>query len=475
MCGIVGYAGSRQAVPILLAGLRKLEYRGYDSAGVAILTANGRLKLAKKAGKIANLDAEVKRRPWGDSSCGVGHTRWATHGAPTDDNAHPHLDCPGDLALVHNGIVENHAALRHKLIAQGHRFRSQTDTEVLAHLIEEEAKRRPWSEAVRAALAKVEGTYSIVCLSRREPGTLIGARCGGGALVVGLGEHENFLASDVPALLTHTKSVFYLEDREMVVLTAGGVKAMGIEDNRVHVKRPLPIQWSADQAEKGGYPHFMLKEIFEQPRALLDTLLGRLDAATGRVRLASEETLTEAQALKVRRVLLLACGTSYYAAQVGKFLLEEHLRVPVEVDYADEFRYRKPVVGPGDLAVVISQSGETVDTLVAMREARQRGARVGAICNVVGSSVAREADFCLITRAGPEIGVASTKAFTTQLAALWLFTLDWAAKRKAHPVGVLRSLGKELSRIPSLSAQCLKMNRNLKTIARRYASHYNFL
>ena len=475
MCGIVGYAGRQQSVPILLAGLRKLEYRGYDSAGVAVLTEDGKLKLAKKAGKIGNLDAEVKRHPLGSSVCGVGHTRWATHGAPTDDNAHPHLDCNGDLALVHNGIVENHAELRKSLTAKGHKFRSQTDTEVLVHLIEEGLKHRSWPEAVRWALAKVQGTYSIVCLNRKEPGMVIGARSGGGALVAGLGKDENFLASDVPALLAHTQTVLYLEDNEMAVLTKDGVKVTGVVDGKVRVKKPLRIQWSPEQAEKGGYPHFMLKEIMEQPRAILDTLLGRLDPGTGKVQLAADETLTTAQAKKIKRILLLACGTSYYAALVGKFLLEEHLRIPVEVDYADEFRYRKPVVGPGDLAIVISQSGETVDTLVALREAKARGARVGALCNVVGSSVTRESDFCLITRAGPEIGVASTKAFTTQLVAFWLFTLDWAAKRGSLPQASLRTLGKDLAKLPALATQTLKGNRNLKLLAQKYAKHYNFL
>jgi glucosamine--fructose-6-phosphate aminotransferase (isomerizing) len=475
MCGIVGYAGGREAVPLLLAGLRKLEYRGYDSAGVAVLTRDGHLRLAKKAGKIGNLDAEVKAHPLGESTCGVGHTRWATHGAPTDDNAHPHLDCGGDLALVHNGIIENHASLRRRLMGQGHRFRSQTDTEVLVHLVEEGLKRRSWEEAVRWALRQVEGTYSIVCLNRKEPGKIIGARAGGGALVVGLGKGEHFLASDVPALLSHTKSVFYLEDNEMVALTASGVQVTGIDDGKKKVKPTLQIQWSAAQAEKGGHPHFMLKEIYEQPRALLETLLGRLDPSTGKVTLSQGETLSKASLQGVKRVLLLACGTSYYAALVGKFILEEHLRVPVEVDYADEFRYRKPVVGRGDLALVISQSGETVDTLVALREARQRGARVGAICNVVGSSVDRESDFCLITRAGPEIGVASTKAFTTQLAAFWLFALDWAAKRRSLPPSRLKALGKDLARVPTLAAQTIKLGRNLKAIAKRYASHYNFL
>jgi glucosamine--fructose-6-phosphate aminotransferase (isomerizing) len=475
MCGIVGYTGSREAVPLLLAGLRKLEYRGYDSAGVAVLTHDGRLKLAKKAGKIANLDAEVKLHPLGESTCGVGHTRWATHGAPTDDNAHPHLDCGGDLALVHNGIIENHAPLRRRLMEQGHRFRSQTDTEVLVHLIEEGLKRRSWEEAMRWALKQVEGTYSIVCLNRKDPGKIIAARAGGGALVVGLGKDEHFVASDVPALLPYTKTVFYLEDHEMVVLTAKGVRVSGVEDDKVHHKKPLQIQWSAEQAEKVGFPHFMLKEIMEQPRALLDTLLGRLDPMTGKVSLDSKETLTPTAIVGVKRILLLACGTSYYAALVGKFLLEENLRIPVEVDYADEFRYRKPVVGRGDLAIVISQSGETVDTLVALREARQRGARVGAICNVMGSSVDRESDFCLITRAGPEIGVASTKAFTTQLAAFWLLTLDWAAKRHSLPPERLKQLGKELSRVPTLASQTLKNTRNLKAIAKKFASHYNFL
>ncbi len=475
MCGIVGYTGEKPAVPILLDGLLKLEYRGYDSAGLAVTVPWSGLVTLKKAGKIHHLVAASRSVPWrGTVTTGIGHTRWATHGLPTDANAHPHTDCTGDIALAHNGIIENHAALRRLLSVRGHRFRSQTDSEVLAHLIEEGLKGRTWSRAVRWALSRIEGTYSIVALWKGEPRTLIGARSGGGALVVGMGEGEQFLASDVPALLKHTRRVLYLEDGEMAVVNPAGVAVLGVDDGKPRVRKPSRIEWSASQAEKGGHPHFMLKEILEQPRALEDTFTGRLDPDNGRVFL-DLKAATPAFMRRCRRITLLACGTSYYAAQVGKFLFEKYLRIPTEVDYASEYRYRDPVKGRGHLAVVITQSGETVDTLVALREARRMGAKVLSICNVMGSSATREADDVLLTRAGPEIGVASTKAFTTQLAALWLLTLEWARERGDMPPSVLRRKALALAKIPAQAVQVLREAGRIRAIARRYAHHQNFL
>jgi glucosamine--fructose-6-phosphate aminotransferase (isomerizing) len=475
MCGIVGYTGEKPAVPILLDGLMRLEYRGYDSAGLAVTVPGRGLATLKKAGKLPRLAAAARRVPWRRSvTTGIGHTRWATHGLPTDANAHPHTDCSGHVALAHNGIIENHAALRADLARRGHRFRSQTDSEVLAHLLEEGLKRRAWPAAVRWALSRIEGTYSIVALWDGDPRTLIGARSGGGALVVGLGRGGQFLASDVPALLGHTRQVLYLADGEMAVVNPGGATVTAVADGRSLPKRPARIEWSAEQAEKGGHPHFMLKEILEQPRALEDTFTGRLDPANGRVFLDLKRA-TPAFMRRCRRITLLACGTSFYAAQVGKFLFEKYLRIPTEVDYASEYRYRDPVRGGGHLAVVITQSGETVDTLVALREARRMGARVLSICNVMGSSATREADDVLLTRAGPEIGVASTKAFTTQLAALWLLTLQWARDRGDLPLPVLRRKALSLARIPAQAALVLREAGRIAAVARRLARHRDFL
>ena len=488
MCGIVGYTGEKPAAPLLLNGLAKLEYRGYDSAGLALLTPRDHVKVLKKAGKIHNLISAVKEAHVPPSlTAGIGHTRWATHGHPNDLNAHPHTDCHGRIAVVHNGIIENYQKLKKQLQAKGHRFRSQTDSEVLAHLIEERLKHqsavggrqstgnsKAWREAVRKALSQIEGTYSVVAVYEGEPETLIGARSGGGALVVGLGKGENFLASDVPALLAHTRKVFYLDDNEMVVVTREGAQTWNVLTGKAVTKTPSEIQWSAEQAEKGGYPHFMLKEIMEQGRALEDTFTSRLDPRTGVV--ALEGAFWSSPFLRhFKSVTILAMGTSYYAAMVGKFLLEKYLRVPVQVDNAAEFRYRNPIVDKHTLAVVISQSGETVDTLVALREAKAKGAKIAAICNVMGSSVTREADGVLLTRAGPEIGVASTKAFTTQLGALWLLTLHLARVRKALPAGELKAKAKALSHLPQWVAGVLKHRKAIEKLAKKYKSYFNFL
>jgi glucosamine--fructose-6-phosphate aminotransferase (isomerizing) len=455
--------------------LAKLEYRGYDSAGLALVTPQTRLKIVKKAGKIANLFAAVKAAKLPPTlTSGIGHTRWATHGHPTDQNAHPHTDCSQRVAVVHNGIIENYQHLKKQLQARGHRFKSQTDSEVLAHLIEEELHHKPWVEAVRFALKKIKGPYSVVAINEAEPDSLIGARFGGGSLVVGLGKGENFLASDVPALLTHTRKVFYLEDHEMAVVGHANVRVIGVGDGEAVAKRPSEIEWSSEQAEKGGYPHFMLKEIMEQPRALEDTFTSRLDPRTGEV--ALEGRFWESPFLKrFKKVTILAMGTSYYAGLVGKFLIEKYLRVPVEVDNASEFRYRNPVLGHDSLVLVITQSGETVDTLVALREAKAKGAKVVTICNVMGSSATREADGVLLTRAGPEIGVASTKAFTTQLGALWLVTLYLAKVRKALSPQMLKHLSGNLSQVPRWMGLVLKQRKAIEKVAKVYSPYFNFL
>ncbi len=475
MCGIVGYTGEQPAAPILLNGLIKLEYRGYDSAGLALLNPGHHLKIIKKAGKINHLVAAVRGAQVPSSiTAGIGHTRWATHGHPTDANAHPHTDCGGKIAVVHNGIIENYQKLKKQLRANGHVFKSQTDSEVLAHLIEERLKKHPWKEAVRGALNQITGTYSVVAVYTGEPETLIGARSGGGALVVGLGKGENFIASDVPALLAHTRRVFYLDDNEMVVVSPQGAQVVNVSNGKKISKTISEIQWSAEQAEKGGYPHFMLKEIMEQPRALEDTFNSRLDIESGEIMLEgkfwSSPFLT-----RFKKITILAMGTSYYAALVGKILLEKYLRVPVDVENASEFRYSDPIIDHHTLAIVISQSGETVDTLVALREAKSKGAKIAAICNVMGSSVTREADGLLLTRAGPEIGVASTKAFTTQLGALWLLTLHLARVRKTLSAFELKKKAKELSRLPLVMKGLLKNRRVFEKTAKKYSKHFNFL
>ena len=475
MCGIVGYTGRKPAAPLLLNGLAKLEYRGYDSAGLALLTGNHHLNIIKKAGKIPNLIAAVREaKVPATITSGIGHTRWATHGQPTDQNAHPHTDCSRRVAVVHNGIVENYQHLKKQLQAKGHTFRSQTDSEVLAHLIEEQLKKKSWKDAVRRALSQIEGTYSVVAVYEGEPHTLIGARSGGGALVVGWGEGETLLASDVPALLSHTRRVSYLDDNEMVVVTPEGPSFLDVLNGKAVAKKVSEIEWTAEQAEKGGYPHFMLKEIMEQPRSLEDTFTSRLDPRTGEVFLEGKFWASPF-IKKFKKITLLAMGTSYYAALVGKFLLEKYLRIPVDVDNASEFRYRNPIIDKDTLAVVISQSGETVDTLVALREAKAKGAKIAVICNVMGSSATREADGILLTRAGPEIGVASTKAFTTQLGALWLLTLFLAGIRKALPPSELKKKAKELSRLPQLMTNLLKQRKSIEAIAKEYAGCFNFL
>ncbi len=419
MCGIVGYVGPRQCVDLIVGGLRKLEYRGYDSAGVAALGPAG-LQVERAKGKLQNLVNRLASHPLAGST-GIGHTRWATHGRPSDENAHPHAY--GGVAVVHNGIIENHLQLRAELTAQGHRFSSETDTEIVAHLVAaaQKAGAPDLVGAVRAALARVQGTYAIAVVSEACPGEVVAAK-NASPLVIGYGEGESFLASDVPAILEHTRQVVYLEEGELAVLTAGGVRLLTLDGAPVE-RKPRKIEWSAVAAEKDGHKHFMHKEIFEQPRAVADTVRGRASLEQGDV-LLDGVALDEPYARGLERVTIVACGTSWHAGLVGRIMIEQLARVPVEVELASEFRNRDPLVGPRVLTLAISQSGETADTLAAVKVAKARGARAFSICNVVGSAIPRECDGgTLFTRAGPEIGVASTKAFTTQLAALYLLAV----------------------------------------------------
>jgi len=418
MCGIVGYVGAQRAVPIILDGLKRLEYRGYDSAGLAVYCDDETLGVRRASGKLRNLEEALRLDPV-DGNYGIGHTRWATHGRPTEENAHPHRDCTGDIVVVHNGIVENYLSLKEQLQHEGHVFKTETDTEVIAHLVEKYFEGNLES-AVRCAVKQLRGVFALAVLSRRDPNKIVAAR-EGPPVVIGLGKGEYFVASDVPAILSHTRDMFFLADGDMAVLTADGVQ-LGDFNGRPVNRKVQHVLWDPIMAEKGGYKHFMLKEIFEQPRAVRDTTLGRVGQETGRIFL-DEMDITPKQFQSFREVKIVACGTSWHAALAGKFMIEKLARIPVEVDYGSEFRYRDPIVSPDVLTIVISQSGETADTLAAQREARQKGSKTLAICNVVASMITREASGTIYTHAGPEIGVASTKAFTCQLTALAIFAL----------------------------------------------------
>ncbi len=467
MCGIVGYVGSREATPLLIGGLRKLEYRGYDSAGLAV-TDGGRMRVVRCQGKLAGLEALVQREP-PHGPVGIGHTRWATHGRPSEVNAHPHKT--GPVAVVHNGIIENHLELRARLEAAGRHFSSETDTEIAAHLVDEAltAGAPTLAEAVRRALAQVHGAYALAVVSEKHPGQIVAAKVAS-PLVIGLGKGETFLASDVPAFLEHTREVIFLEEGDVAEISAAGVKLTSLDGTPV--TRPAKtITWDAAQAEKGGYPHFMLKEIHEQPRAIADTLRARLRLETHDADLEGFEVDVK----NLRRVVLLACGTSYHAGLVGKFLIESAARIPCEVDLASEFRYRDPVVGPGDLVVAISQSGETADTLAAVKEARARGCRVLAISNVVDSAIPRSSQGALYTHAGPEIGVASTKCFTAQLAALSLIAIHLGRRTGALAADAAARLTTELAGIPSKMVEALEGLGDMKELAQSYQGAHDFL
>ncbi len=468
MCGIVGYIGPREATPVLLSGLKRLEYRGYDSAGVVLLNGKG-LETRKAVGKIAMLESVVTADPILGTT-GIAHTRWATHGVPNECNAHPHHDCTGTIAVVHNGIIENFGALRKMLEQHGHTFVSETDTEVLAHLIEA-AFDGNLEEAVTDTLHLVEGTYGIAVVSSNDPGKIVAARKGS-PLLLGLGDGENFLASDVAAILQYTRDVVYLDDGEMAVITADSYKVFDLQ-SIAREKRVNKIDWDLDMIEKGGFAHFMLKEIFEQPTTIENTMRGRLVVEDGFSKLGGLN-LTKEELLNIDNIVITACGTSWHSALIGELLLEELARIPVEVEYASEFRYRNPIITPRTLCIVISQSGETADTLAAMREAKRRGAKTLGLVNVVGSTIAREDDGGIYLHAGPEIGVASTKAFTSQVIALLLLTLKLARLRDLSVVRG-REIALAMLELPGQIQQILDRAPEIEAVAEKFMDATNFL
>jgi len=464
MCGIVGYVGGRDAVPILIEGLKRLEYRGYDSAGIGVIR-EGRLEVRRCIGKVEDLERVLAGQPLG-GRLGVAHTRWATHGRPSDRNAHPHRDCSRSLAVVHNGIIENCGALRRALEAEGHRFESETDTEVIAHLIERFAG-DGLESATRRAVAELRGTFALGIVSEEAPGTFLGVRIGGPPLVIGAGADGFYVASDIAAMLGYTRDVLVLEDGEMAVLSREGVRIVTLDGVPVP-KTMTTVPWDAGAAEKDGFPHFMLKEIHEQPRAIETTIhaLGDLSASLG---------LDHRELRQIERIVMVACGTSWHAALIGEYLLEALGRIPVEVEIGSEFRYRGPIVDKSTLTIAISQSGETADTLGALREARSYGSKTVAICNVAGSTMSREADGILYTRVGPEIGVASTKAFTGQLAALYLLAVHVGLARGTVTADAAEALLGDLKEIPRLAATVLARGARVAELAAKLAGYSSFL
>jgi len=468
MCGIVGYVGRRDASTILVDGLRRLEYRGYDSCGIAVMNG-GSPQVVRSVGRISGLEEKIQTIPALPSGdvCGIGHTRWATHGRPSEDNAHPHRDCTGDFVVAHNGIVENYIELRRQLTLEGHLFSTTTDTEVFPHLIESCFKGN-LEEAVQEALSRVEGVFAIAVISTHDNQKVVAAR-NGPPLVVGLGEGENFLASDAPALLPYTREMFFLNDGEMVVLRSDSVRVSDFKGRPIH-REAEHITWSIDVAERQGYPHFMLKEIFEQPLALRTTLQGRMGPTLLEEELAPLEVFQQAE-----RICIIGCGTSFHAGLIGKFMIEGLARVPVDVDYGSEFRYRDPIIGPKTIVIAITQSGETADTLGALRDAREKGAFSIAICNVVGSMAARQSDRVLYTHAGPEIGVASTKAFTTQLAILYTFALFMARTRGRLTNEEFNEKVRLLSDLPNQVQQILDQNNEIARLAELVSTYSHAL
>lgn len=469
MCGIVGYIGEREAKDLLIEGLHRLEYRGYDSAGVT-LCAHGKLKRVRALGKVAELQEKLSSRAMA-ATLGIAHTRWATHGKPSEKNAHPHADCSGGLSLVHNGIIENYALLKQRLMKQGHRFVSETDTEVVAHLVEEYAKGGADTEqAFAQALKELHGTYGIALVSASEPDKLFVARMGS-PLLIGVGKDEYFVASDVSAILAHTKRVVYLEDGERAVIARDGYVVKS--GRQIQQKTETEIEWSEKEAKRGGFTHYMLKEIFEQPESFADALRGRLVPGEGTARLGGLREV-EKRLESIRRLVIVSCGTSYHAGLVGEYMLEEYAGIPVEVEYASEFRYRKPLLDKYTAVLALSQSGETADTLAAIREAKSKGALTLGIVNVVGSTIARETDAGVYNHAGPEVSVASTKAFTSQLAILSLLTLYLGRKRGMSFVTGQR-IARELLKLPRLMERIFEQSGAIKKLAKKYADRKNYL
>ena len=469
MCGIVGYIGQNEALPILVGGLKKLEYRGYDSSGIAVIE-NGSIHTIKASGKISALEDKLKKEPV-TGKTGIAHTRWATHGAPTVENAHPHTSYDGKISIVHNGIIENYASLKAKLVSEGIQFKSETDTEVLAHLIARFYK-GDLKAAVLKALAQVEGTFGLAVICSEEPGTLIGARRGS-PLILGIGNNsEFFLASDVSAIINHTQKVVYLDDNDIVQITGNDYSIVNMNSHEVQ-REVKDVEFDADAVAKGGFPHFMLKEIFEQPEVLRNTMRGRLLSAEGNAKLAGLDTNIR-ELRNINRIIITACGTSYYAGMVGEYMIEDLAGVPVEVEYASEFRYRNPIIKPGTLVLAISQSGETADTLAALKEAQQKGATALAICNGVGSTIARTSDGGVYLHAGPEIGVASTKAFTSQVTVLAMIALLLGRQRRlSFESGA--DIVKAMQELPKLVEQTLKLSDQIAGIAHQYVKANNFL
>ena len=468
MCGIVGYLGEKNAENTLLEGLKRLEYRGYDSAGIAIIK-NGKVTSRKAVGKIVNLEKKINGKNM-DAGIGISHTRWATHGKPTEENAHPHLSCDGNIAVVHNGIIENYQALREELKRKGHKFVSETDSEVLAHLIEEFYK-NDFKHAVCEALKLVEGTYGIAVIAGDKPQEIIAARKGS-PLVLGTGEHENFIASDVAAILGYTKQVVYLNDGEIAKVSENNFEVTDLDEKKID-SEISEIEWSLEESQKGGHDHFMIKEIMEQPKVIVDSTRGRLIPEEGTVRLGGLEAVEE-KLRKIERIIILACGTARYAGLVGEYMMEEYGEIPVEVEFASEFRYRKPILDERTAVIAISQSGETADTLAAIREAKRKGALTLGIVNVVGSTIARETDAGVYNHAGPEIAVASTKAFTSQLIVLTLMTVLLGRQRKMSEVTGRRII-EEIEKLPKKIEKILGAKDDIKKLAKKYADYPNFM
>ncbi|MFA6261872.1 MAG: glutamine--fructose-6-phosphate transaminase (isomerizing) [Bacteroidia bacterium] len=473
MCGIVAYLGHREAYPIIIKGLKRLEYRGYDSAGVALVTEKQELNIYKKSGKVADLENSVTGKDI-HANLGMGHTRWATHGAPNDVNAHPHLSQTGDFAIIHNGIIENYASLKQALLERGHEFKSETDTEVLIHLIEDVYTKNniPFEEAVRMSLTQVVGAYAIVIVSKKDPHFLIGARKGS-PMVIGVGEGEHFIASDATPIVEYTRNVIYLNDGEIAVINGDQLTVKTI-DNIIKTPYIHELEVNLESIEKGGYEHFMMKEIFEQPRSIHDSYRGRIHINDSIITMAGIDQF-EDKLKNIQRILIVGCGTSWHAGLVGEYLLEDFARIPVEVEYASEFRYRNPVISEKDFVIAISQSGETADTLAALDLAKSKGATIFGICNVVGSSIPRFTDAGAYTHAGPEIGVASTKAFTAQVTALLLISLSIAQKKGTLTSARLRELLIDLETIPQKVEQTLQSNEYIKSIAEKFKDSKNAL